>query len=109
MKALLARESEGAKTLRYDIIIFRCKCHGRKPVGIYLIDIINNLRNIVRRMRFLGLRADSTWSQVWEEHAQLIHFLERRDKEGAISLIKMHLVNAASYVTSALEAKIKYP
>ncbi len=35
MKALLARESEGAKTLRYDIIIFRCKCHGRKPVGLY--------------------------------------------------------------------------
>ncbi len=81
----------------------------RATGNFYLIDIINNLRNIVRRMRFLGLRADSTWSQVWEEHAQLIHFLERRDKEGAISLIKMHLVNAASYVTSALEAEIKHP
>jgi DNA-binding GntR family transcriptional regulator len=81
----------------------------RSSGNLYLIDIIDNLRNIVRRMRYLGLSADGTWSQVWEEHAQLIHFLERRDKEGAIGLIKMHLVNAASYVTSALEAEMKNP
>ena len=33
-KALLARELEGAKTLKQNTLIFR-KCHGRKPVGIY--------------------------------------------------------------------------
>ena len=59
-------------------------------------------------MRYLGLSAGSTWSQVWAEHAQLIHFLEGRDEEGVISLIKMHLVNAASYVSSALEAEMKH-
>ncbi len=80
----------------------------RAAGNLYIINIINNLRNIVGRMRYLGLSADSTWSQVWEEHAQLIHFLERRDKEGAISLIKTHLVNAASYVTSAPEAEMKH-
>jgi hypothetical protein len=34
VKALLARELEGAKTLKQNKLIFR-KCHGRKPVGIY--------------------------------------------------------------------------
>ena len=34
VKALLAREFEGAKTLKENRMIFR-KCHGRKPVGIY--------------------------------------------------------------------------
>jgi DNA-binding GntR family transcriptional regulator len=74
----------------------------------YLTAIINNLRDIVRRMRYLGLSADSTWSQVWDEHAQLIHCLEQRDKEEAIRLTKMHLVNAASYVISALGAESKH-
>ena len=36
VKALLARELEGAKTLKQNKLIFR-KCHGRKPVGIYQV------------------------------------------------------------------------
>jgi len=69
----------------------------------YLLDIINNLRNIVRQMRYLGLRADTTtWSQAWDEHIQLINCLESRDKESANGLIKRHLINAASNVISAL-------
>jgi len=47
---------------------------------------------------FLGLRADSTWSRAWDEHAQLIGLLEKRDKESAALLLKTHLVNAVSDV-----------
>jgi len=36
VKALLAREFEGAKTLNQNKLIF-CKCHGRQPVGIYFL------------------------------------------------------------------------
>jgi len=70
----------------------------------YLLDFIKNLRNVVRRLRYLGLRADHTWIEVWEEHAQLINFLELRDKESAIELIKKHLVSAATHVEFALKA-----
>jgi DNA-binding GntR family transcriptional regulator len=41
---------------------------------------------------------------VWEEHAQLINFLELQDKEAAIALIKKHLVSAAMHVEFALKA-----
>lgn len=68
----------------------------------YLIDIINNLRNIVRRMRYLGLRAGATWTQVWDEHGELIDHLEKRDKDSAVRLIRVHLRNAASYVSKQL-------
>ena len=64
----------------------------------YLIGMINSLRFIVGRLRFLGLRADSTWSRAWEEHAQLIGLLEKKDKESAGRLLKAHLVNAVSDV-----------
>ena len=37
VKALLARELEGAKTLKQNKPIFR-ECHGRKPVGIYNVS-----------------------------------------------------------------------
>jgi len=35
VKALLARDLEAAKTPKQNKLIFR-KCHGRKPVGIYI-------------------------------------------------------------------------
>jgi len=76
----------------------------RATENSYLLDFIKNLRNIVRRLRYLGLRADHTWIQVWEEHAQLINFLELQDKEAAIALIKKHLVSAAMHVEFALKA-----
>ncbi len=71
----------------------------------FLLGIINNLRNIVRRLRYLGLRADSTWDQVWDEHNRLIECLEQKDRESAIRLIQEHLVNAASYVLSKVEVQ----
>jgi len=69
----------------------------------YLISMINSLRFIVGRLRFLGLRADSTWSRAWDEHAQLIGFLEKKDKESAARLLKIHLVNAVSDVLMGIK------
>ncbi|NWF57356.1 MAG: GntR family transcriptional regulator [Syntrophaceae bacterium] len=77
----------------------------RASGNAFLLGIINNLRNIVRRMRYLGLRADSTWDQVWDEHSRLIECLERKDRESAAGLIQEHLVNAASYVEAELKSK----
>jgi DNA-binding GntR family transcriptional regulator len=54
-------------------------------------------------MRFLGLRADSTWSRAWDEHAQLIGLLEKKDKESAARLMKTHLVNAVSDVLMGMK------
>ncbi len=70
--------------------------------NIYLINILNNLRNIVSRLRYLGLQAGETWKEVWAEHAQLIKYLEKGDKKGAIKLLDKHLNHAASYVLSSL-------
>jgi len=69
----------------------------------YLLGMINSLRFIVGRLRFLGLRADSTWSRAWEEHAQLIGLLEKKDKESAARLLKTHLVNAVSDVLMGMK------
>jgi DNA-binding GntR family transcriptional regulator len=66
----------------------------------YLMKIILQLRNLVLRMRAIGLREDSTWIQVWEEHGQLLDTLKRKDKEAASRCIRQHIANAASYVTS---------
>jgi len=68
----------------------------------YLMGMINSLRNIVGRLRLLGLRADSTWSRAWDEHAQLIELLERKDKGSAVRLVQTHLVNGASDVLAGL-------
>lgn len=77
----------------------------RASGNFFLLGIINNLRNIVRRMRYLGLRADSTWDQVWDEHSRLIEFLEFKNRQSAVKLIQEHLVNAASYVEAELRLK----
>ena len=68
----------------------------------YLMGMINGLRSIVGRLRLLGLRAESRWSRAWDEHAQLIELLERRDKESAVRFIQTHLLNGASDVLSGL-------
>jgi DNA-binding GntR family transcriptional regulator len=69
----------------------------------YLIGMINSLRFIVGRLRFLGLRADSTWSRAWNEHDQLIGLLEKKDQESAARLLKTHLVNAVSDVLMGMK------
>jgi DNA-binding GntR family transcriptional regulator len=69
----------------------------------YLMGMINSLRNIVARLRLLGLRADGTWSRAWDEHAQLIGLLEKKDKESAVRSVQAHLVNGASDVLSGLK------
>lgn len=76
----------------------------RASGNTYLMGTINSLRNIVGRLRLLGLRADDTWSQAWDEHTQLIKFLEKRDRESASRLIQTHLLNGASNVLSGLRS-----
>lgn len=66
----------------------------------YLLDLINNLRNTVLRLRALGLRKDNSWRQAWDEHSKLIDCLDRRDKKAAGKLMRRHLANAMSHVLS---------
>jgi len=75
----------------------------RASANSYLMGMINSLRFIVGRLRFLGLRADSTWSRAWDEHSQLIGLLEKKDKESAARLLKTHLVNAVSDVLMGMK------
>lgn len=63
----------------------------------YLVKIINNLRQIVLRLRGMGLREEKAWKEVWQEHSQLIAFLEKGDKNGAAKLIKRHIEQAAMH------------
>jgi len=63
----------------------------------YLVRIINNLRQVVLRLRGVGLREDKAWKAVWQEHSQLIAFLEKRDKKNASKLIKKHIEQAAMH------------
>lgn len=75
--------------------------------NIYLLNILNNLRNIVSQLRYLGLQATETWKEVWTEHAQLINCLEQRDKKRALNLLSKHLDHAASYIISSLRKELK--
>ncbi|MGB9700938.1 MAG: GntR family transcriptional regulator [Thermodesulfobacteriota bacterium] len=74
----------------------------RSTGSTYLLKILSHLRNIVSRLRYLGLRTFDTWREVWEEHSALIDYLEKRDKKGAVKLIKKHLNHASNYVLSSL-------
>ena len=69
----------------------------------YLLELISNLRNTVLRLRALGLRNDNTWRQPWDEHAQLIDCLERRDKKAARQLMRRHVASAMSNVFKSVE------
>lgn len=66
----------------------------------FLIKVIQNMRQLVLRMRATGLRDDSTWRQTWAEHNLLLQHLRARNKEAAVRCICEHVQNAASYVTS---------
>jgi DNA-binding GntR family transcriptional regulator len=68
----------------------------------YLIKFISQLRNLVLRMRAIGLREASVWIQIWEEHGQILDSLKRKDKETARRCIKQHIENAASYTTAVV-------
>jgi DNA-binding GntR family transcriptional regulator len=69
----------------------------------YLIKFISQLRNLVLRMRAIGLREVSGWIQIWEEHGQLLESLKRKDKETARRCIKRHIENAASYTITVVK------
>ena len=66
----------------------------------YLVKLINGLRDIVLRLRAVGVRRNSAWRTAWQEHGQLIEFLEARNKEKASELMKKHVENAKSDVAA---------
>ena len=57
----------------------------------YLLKLINNLRFMVLRIRAAGLREESGWRKAWEDHEQLIEYLEQRDPEKATALMRVHI------------------
>jgi DNA-binding GntR family transcriptional regulator len=69
----------------------------------YLIKIILQLRNLVVRMRAIGLRKESKWKEIWDEHDQLLGSLKKKDKETASRCIRRHIENAFSYITSVVQ------
>jgi len=71
----------------------------------YLVKLINELRDIVLRLRAMGLRRNGTWRVTWLEHGQLIEFLETRDKEKASELMKKHVQHAKSDVAAYASAR----
>lgn len=70
-----------------------------------LIQLINNLKNNFLRLRALSMREVDTWSQVWQEHSQLIGCLERRDKKNAIRIMRDHISTASSYVLAGFQSQ----
>lgn len=70
----------------------------------YLLGMINSLRTMVVRLRFLGLRSHSTWSRAWREHNKLIKLLEKKNKKAAVLLIKGHLTHALGDVLFGMKA-----
>ena len=70
----------------------------------YLVKLINDLRDIVLRLRAMGLRRNSAWRTAWQEHGQLIDFLETRNKEKAAELMKKHVEHAKSDVAAYASA-----
>jgi DNA-binding GntR family transcriptional regulator len=60
----------------------------------YLLKLINNLRFMVLRLRAAGLREESGWRKAWEDHEQLIEYLEQRDPEKAAALMRVHIEKA---------------
>jgi len=66
----------------------------------YLERTITNLKNLVLRMRAMGLRRTDTWIQAWQEHARLIELIKAKDKVGISRLMRVHVTNAAQHVIS---------
>jgi GntR family transcriptional regulator, rspAB operon transcriptional repressor len=68
----------------------------------YLVKLINQVRNIVLRLRVMGLRKDSAWHTAWQEHEQLIALFEIRDEKSVSELMKKHIENAKSDVATSV-------
>jgi DNA-binding GntR family transcriptional regulator len=105
-RELLSSSESGRETKIKRLFELNSQFHDtlyRASGNSYLMSVINSLRFIVGRLRLLGLRAESTWSRAWDEHAQLIGLLEKREKESAARLVKTHLVNAVSDVLMGMK------
>lgn len=69
----------------------------------HLIAILYYLRNIIIRLRAMGLREENAWRQAWNEHSDLINFLKEKNKGAAKKLMKKHILKAATDVKTSFK------
>jgi DNA-binding GntR family transcriptional regulator len=68
----------------------------------YLLKVINQLKDMVMRYRFLSMR--KTRIRAWDEHELMIKYFETRDKAKLLALAKAHVEVAASDAIKSLES-----
>jgi DNA-binding GntR family transcriptional regulator len=66
-----------------------------------LLRLIGQLNSLVRRFRFLSMR--KTRVQAWDQHEQIIRYLEDKNRTVLGELMKVHIEHAASDTLKALE------
>jgi DNA-binding GntR family transcriptional regulator len=69
----------------------------------FLINVAMQLRAILQSMRYMSIQADNSCTRAWDEHSELITYLERKDIDAARELLKRHVKNAAQEVFSVIE------
>ena len=68
----------------------------------HLLRLLNQLKDLVMRIRFLSLR--KTRRRAWDEHELMIKYLESRDKSRLKELVKAHVEMATSDALRSLES-----
>ena len=66
-----------------------------------LLKLIGQLNSLVRRFRFLSMR--KTRVHAWDQHEQIIRYLEDKNRSALGELMKAHIEHAASDTLKALE------
>ncbi len=105
-RKLLSSRHLGKESKMNHLFVLNSQFHEtiyRASGNSYLLATINSLRNMVFRLRFLGLRTQSTWFRAWQEHGQLIKLLEKKDKKAAIPLVRIHLSHGLSDVLEGIK------
>ena len=69
----------------------------------FLINVVVQLRAIVQSMRYMSIQADNSCPRAWDDHSELITYLEKKDVAAARELLKRHVSNAAQEVLSVIE------
>ena len=71
----------------------------------YLMQLLNNMRDMVLRMRRMGLRQEAEWQQSWKEHAELISLIRSRDGNKAAEKLRFHIDKAAQHTEKEFEQR----
>lgn len=70
-----------------------------------LIQLLNNLREQMYRYRVEHLKQKECHPQLLEEHQDIIHAIEKREKDIAAKLTNQHINNQVTAVTGTLRSK----